>query len=145
MNGEKRGAVCAWGLFFALVLCLFSIGQKALIHADPWAPKGFIVPVFFGGGMGLLLGKYIRQKRILTRQLSLRVRELEELNGKLCTLESLLPICMHCKRVRLPEVPPSGEKAWVQLEEYITERTRSSFSHGVCPDCLKTLYKDLNL
>jgi hypothetical protein len=31
---------------------------------------------------------------------------------------------------------------WNQIETYISQKSRASFSHGMCPDCLKKLYPD---
>ena len=45
------------------------------------------------------------------------------------TLEDILNICAHCKRV----VDEDGE--WHHLQIYVTARTGSRFSHGICPDC----------
>ncbi len=49
-------------------------------------------------------------------------------------LESFIPICSHCKRVR------DDRNYWNQIESYIKARTGSSFSHGVCPDCYNAVY-----
>jgi DNA-binding response OmpR family regulator len=49
-------------------------------------------------------------------------------------LESFIPICSHCKRVR------DDKNYWNQIENYINTRTGSTFSHGVCPDCYETVY-----
>lgn len=45
-------------------------------------------------------------------------------------LQALLPTCMYCRRIR------ETEDRWETLEAYIHRHTGSSFSHGVCPDCL---------
>jgi phosphoserine phosphatase RsbU/P len=45
-------------------------------------------------------------------------------------LQSLLPTCMYCHRIR------ESETHWEPLESYIHRHTGSSFSHGVCPECL---------
>jgi DNA-binding response OmpR family regulator len=47
-------------------------------------------------------------------------------------LQEMLPICMYCKKIR------EDEGYWKQIEQYISERTGSGFSHGICPDCYKT-------
>jgi PAS domain S-box-containing protein len=56
----------------ALLLAVLSIPQKMALGADAFALKGFIVPVFFGGSMGLLLG-------LAYKRLSLENRELKKL------------------------------------------------------------------
>ncbi len=44
-------------------------------------------------------------------------------------LESMLPICSYCKKVR------DDNNYWQQVETYISLRTGASFSHSVCPSC----------
>ena len=54
-------------------------------------------------------------------------------------LSGFLPICASCKKIR-------GDKGyWNQIESYIRDHTEAEFSHGICPDCAKKLYQDLNL
>ena len=52
-------------------------------------------------------------------------------------LEGILPICVHCKKIR------SSEGSWTQMEEYIQERSQAEFSHGMCPDCYRQLYPEI--
>jgi hypothetical protein len=58
---------------------------------------------------------------------------------ELKTLRGIIPICSHCRKLRT-EV---GD--WQQLERYFKDRSEALFSHGICPDCLATLYKDGDL
>ena len=46
-------------------------------------------------------------------------------------LRGLLPVCMHCKKIR------DGQGSWHPMESYISNRTEARFSHGICPNCLK--------
>jgi PAS domain S-box-containing protein len=52
------------------------------------------------------------------------------------TLHGLLPICMHCKKIR------DDRGQWSPVEVYVEKRTDAEFSHGLCPDCLATRYPD---
>ncbi len=45
------------------------------------------------------------------------------------TLESFLPICGYCHKVR------DDQNYWAEIEEYYAKRDGTQFSHGVCPDC----------
>ena len=63
-------------------------------------------------------------------ELAARVEQLERALAEVKTLEGLLPICAACKRIRDEE----GE--WIQMEVFVRDRTRASFSHGLCPSCL---------
>ena len=51
-------------------------------------------------------------------------------------LQGLLPICAHCKNIR------DDEGYWHQVDDYVTRHSDATFSHGICPDCMKTLYPD---
>jgi len=49
----------------------------------------------------------------------------------------MLPICSSCKKIR-------GDKGyWEQIETYISAHTDTLFSHGMCPDCVKKAYEEL--
>jgi DNA-binding response OmpR family regulator len=64
--------------------------------------------------------------------------QLEAALAKVKLLSGLLPICSNCKRIR------DDKGYWSQVELYVQEHSEATFSHGVCPDCLKTLYPDQN-
>ncbi len=49
------------------------------------------------------------------------------------TLTGLLPICMHCKKIR------NDQGYWDGLERYLGAHTDARFSHGICPDCYAEL------
>jgi len=49
-------------------------------------------------------------------------------------LQGLLPICMHCKRVR------NDQQIWERVETYIEQRSDATFSHALCNECLETYY-----
>lgn len=55
----------------------------------------------------------------------------------LVKLQGLIPICANCKCVR------QDEDYWISVESYFTDQTGADFSHGICPDCRKTLYPEL--
>ncbi|NOX26146.1 MAG: hypothetical protein GXP59_08575 [Deltaproteobacteria bacterium] len=76
------------------------------------------------------------------KALKKKIEELERANSLIKHLEGILPICSHCKKIRLKEADPKEEKSWVAVEEYITKRTEARFSHSICPECMKTFYRD---
>jgi PAS domain-containing protein len=57
--------------------------------------------------------------------------------SELIQLKSLLPICMHCKKIR------NDEGYWKDIEEYFNARLDVDFSHGICHDCLVKYYPDM--
>lgn len=54
-------------------------------------------------------------------------------------LSGFLPICASCKKIR------DDQGYWNQIESYIRDHSEAEFSHGICPDCAKKLYPDLDL
>jgi hypothetical protein len=65
------------------------------------------------------------------------IRSLQNALEEIQTLKGILPICMHCKRIR------DDQGYWNQLEKYLHEHSGAEFSHGICPQCLQRHYPDL--
>ena len=51
-------------------------------------------------------------------------------------LRGLLPICAKCKKIR------DDQGFWNQVDTYFEAHSELTFTHGICPDCMKALYKD---
>ena len=75
----------------ALALSLFSIPQKYILGADPFAFKGFIVPVLFGGSIGVILAIALRRNR---KQNILSQKAMLESEERFRTLFEKAPIAM---------------------------------------------------
>ncbi len=75
-------------------------------------------------------------------QIWMRLRVAERIlkyTHQITELESMLPICSYCKKVR------DDNNYWQQVESYLTERTGTTFSHSVCPSCYeKVVMPQLN-
>ena len=69
----------------------------------------------------------------LRREEELRIG-MEAALAEVKTLRGILPICGHCKRVR------NDAGSWQQVEEYVREHSEADFSHGICPECIRTYY-----
>ena len=52
-------------------------------------------------------------------------------------LKAILPICANCKKIR------DEQDSWVDIEVYIRDRSKTEFSHGICPECMKEHYPAL--
>ncbi len=78
-------------------------------------------------------------KRVLDLQSALarRVEELEEAMTHVKTLQGILPICMHCHKIR------NDGEAWQKLEEYVEDHSEAAFSHSLCPECLEKYYPEV--
>jgi len=70
------------------------------------------------------------------RQLAERLAQLELALKRVSSLESLLPLCMYCRRINSSEM-------WQSVEDYLWEHVDVRVSHGCCPDCLSKLKRQL--
>jgi PAS domain S-box-containing protein len=74
----------------------------------------------------------------ITERVEARKVILEKQKTEITQLRSLLPICAHCKKIR------DDTGYWQKVESYISQYTDTEFSHGICPDCAKKYYKDMD-
>jgi len=162
-------AVVYTGIFFrgrlrTTLLVLFTLNGLALIVADYLYPKfsipfendfarmldlttGFVVSTI---GLSLMIwvlragfdGERRRQvelNRQLAEALEVNRRRTEELEATLAevkTLRGLLPICSNCKSVR------DDAGLWTQIERYVSSHTDASFTHSLCPGCMRHLFPE---
>lgn len=77
-------------------------------------------------------------ERIVELQTSLKdkVIKLEESLNHVKQLQGVLPVCMHCHKIR------NDEESWDAMEKYIMEHSDATFSHGVCPVCIEEHYPE---
>lgn len=61
---------------------------------------------------------------------------LQEAFEHIKTLRGIVPICMHCKKIR------DDNGFWNQVEVYVRDHSEAEFSHGLCPECAKKLYPE---
>jgi DNA-binding response OmpR family regulator len=72
----------------------------------------------------------------LEQTLQAKVAELRESADHVAELQGMIPICMHCKRIR------NQEQLWEKVETYVERRSSARFSHALCADCLEKHYPD---
>ena len=65
--------------------------------------------------------------------------DLQKSLSEVKTLRGFLPICSHCKKIR------DDKGYWNQIEAYIQKHSETEFSHGICPECAKIYFPELNL
>jgi DNA-binding response OmpR family regulator len=74
----------------------------------------------------------------LQRSLAARVAELEIALAHVQRLQGLLPICSYCKKVR------NETNYWEQVDSYLTSHSDVQLTHGICPQCMETMMKQLD-
>ena len=81
----------------------------------------------YAAGVDDFLTKPVKPRELKTR-LHVAARILG-FTAQVRQLESFLPICTYCKKIR------DDKNYWEQIERYVEARTATRFSHGICPDC----------
>ncbi len=70
-------------------------------------------------------------------QIWMRLRVAERIlkySTQIIHLESMLPICSYCKKVR------DDNNYWQQVETYIGQKIGANLSHSVCPNCYQNIF-----
>jgi sigma-B regulation protein RsbU (phosphoserine phosphatase) len=79
----------------------------------------------------------VGRRMIETQQrLATKIQELNQALAHVEKLKGILPICMHCKKIR------NDQGYWDQVETYVRNHSRAEFSHAICPECLTKYYED---
>jgi PAS domain S-box-containing protein len=76
----------------------------------------------------------ITQRKWLEEDRQKLMDTLQTAYARIKELDGLLPICSNCKKIR------NDKGDWQVVEAYISEHTDATFTHGVCPECMKILY-----
>ena len=53
-------------------------------------------------------------------------------------LNSMISVCSSCNKVRV------NQHQWKQMEEYISDNSLLTFTHGLCPDCMEKVMQTIN-
>ncbi|MBA4372319.1 MAG: hypothetical protein C0402_05605 [Thermodesulfovibrio sp.] len=122
-TGDIRGGISVSFSYAPFQTAMTGQNQKIIIIHLFFLAAGFLIIWFLG-----------------TRLIA-RVRELQEAQSLISKLENILPICSHCRKIRT-DATETPEESWINLEEYLREKTATEFSHGICPACYKALYED---
>jgi hypothetical protein len=118
-------------VFEGMLLPVININFQSLIHAFQF--QHLPMALFFGL-LGLVLGA------INVHYLKLNSTKLQRIK----LLEGLLPICSYCNKVRDDNGKVHGEGQWEKVDTYIYRKTNQEFTHGICPDCVDTVFSDKN-
>lgn len=132
-----------WGLLWAAVgvaaLVAFFVAGDPVSRLAPetlevlalWGKGGLVV---FGLSFALLYDQFRRQAM---EDLEEKNRALRRAIEEVRQLRGILPICMHCRKVR------DEGSVWLALEEYLASHSELHFSHGLCDECLAKEYPEL--
>ena len=89
--------------------------------------------VFFSLGCFFIMGG------LLTLNAQRMESELASADQEIENISRLIPICASCKKIR------DDEGYWEAVETYIQRTTNKDLTHGICPECARKLYPEIDL
>jgi len=118
--------VALWqALVFMLLICLIWACEQSdilsIYFKEPLASSGILRVYVMSIGVlicaFITIGNtYLQQKRILS---------------------GFLVICAYCKQIKI------DQNIWEQIEGYVSEHSQTTFSHGICPQCLAKVEQEI--
>jgi DNA-binding response OmpR family regulator len=92
----------------------------------------YVTKPFHAAELRARVGVGVRVLQLQT-ELAARIADLEQALARVDQLHGILPICSYCKKVR------NDTDSWQQMEAYVSAHSAVRFSHGICPDCIKSV------
>jgi PAS domain S-box-containing protein len=96
-------------------------------------------PIELGGDQRMVYAIYrdITQRKRSEHEREELIEQLQKALAEVKTLSGLLPICAWCKKVR------DDQGYYHQIDAYIAAHSHATFTHGICPDCLETVNREM--
>jgi len=145
MMPEKDGTdVCRWvrqqekGNFVYIILLTAKTEKADIIGGLSSGADDYVTKPF---DKAELHQRIKAGERVINLELALqgKIDELEEALHNVRRLEGILPICAWCKKIR------DDNEYWHSVEDYISQRSDTDFTHGICPECLEKQKATLKL
>lgn len=127
--------ISAWygGAIAGLVAAAVSVFTfELLFHSTPATAENSVtwaVRILIFVAVALLISYFEGQLRGALEQVEAANRKLQDTLDHVRHLESLLPICAGCKRIR------NRQGEWLVIERYLHDAEGTNFTHGLCPVC----------
>lgn len=141
LMGTRKGLTLSLVMLLG-VLAVFSLGGKVFVQAIYTGTfKIRVIAVYSVVTLLAVIAEELRGRihDNLVRSNKEKEQAIEKLNRsieEIKTLQGIIPICLHCKKIR------DDEGFWQAVEEYVQYRTEAQFSHALCPDCAKEFYPE---
>lgn len=139
------------GVIFGIFLTELSVVKDPFVFPAPakYVKDRFLGATVFAAALLIVLLIVMRSYRIFRERiailndslirnnlaLEMKNERLEKALQENSALRGIIPVCAKCKKIR------DKDGVWNSMEKYIQTRSDASFTHGLCPECLKEVEK----
>ncbi len=130
------------GIVFTILARIITKPLLQLTRTADYASRGNFDIIFDAssedeiGHLGNAFNKMIAARKQTEDEREKLISDLQTALREIKTLSGLLPICAWCKKIR------DDEGYWKKIDVYVSEHSDATFTHGICPDCLKEVSKE---
>jgi len=78
----------------------------------------------------------ISERKKAEKILENTVKKLTNALAEVKSLQEIIPICSHCKKIR------DDKGYWNNVDDYLSRHSSIEFTHGLCPSCMRELYPE---
>nr|WP_321465418.1 hypothetical protein [uncultured Desulfobulbus sp.] len=117
----------------------YEAGAILFVIALSWFDEVLDIPHVLLGGAATPINwrESIFESIVISIVGAIIIRHTYRLLTRVSYLESILPVCASCKKIRVdPEF-------WEDIQRIVQERAKDEFTHGICPDCIEKYYPEL--
>ena len=109
------------------------------IIAATWIDEILDIPYLLLGGPPTPINwrESLFESVIIAAIAAVIIRHTYKLLTRISYLESILPVCASCKKIRM------DTEFWHDIKQFVQERSKNEFTHGICPDCIEKYYPEL--
>ena len=139
--GRREGMIGAGLFLFGMTVLMMAPGLVGSHVYETGHSLRFLVAYLFLTLVGWIYERSRERVHGLlatkNEQLQLEKERLKDALVQVRTLSGLLPMRASCKRIR------DDDGRWERIDTYVSRRSEADFTHGICPDCARTLYSDI--
>ena len=130
-TNEQQGIITGLLRFETSLLCKNGSAICVEVLSSPIRDENGDIVAYHG------VARDITERKKSDEEREKLILQLQNALAEIKVLSGILPICSYCKKIR------NDEGYWNQLESYLSKHSDILFSHGICPDCVKTAYKEI--
>ena len=136
MDGVEAASIIKRELNLPVVYLTAYHNRDIIDRAKASQPLGYLVKPLQPELLDITVSSAMKRERE-RKDREDRIRELKGLVEISKNMKGMLAICSGCKKIR------DEEGDWQSVERFMQRHLPVSFSHSICPDCVKALYPDL--